>query len=147
MQKTDFKRSRNDSRNGRVTHQELSKNLQLEDPDKTLVNEDDFKDAEMSRSGNFEKVPTREQKRGRDPSTTDSDDSSDFSTDFDNSPDEEEEEEEEGSSEEDENPQLVWRRSIPDHHGETLSVLDQISQVFYPKHCHFYECFSGRKKI
>lgn len=103
------------------------------DPDKTLVNAGDFGESEIGQglSGNSWGELNRGQRRQRDPWRSDSDDSSDFSVDNNEDSDSDEEGDEgEAPLEAREDSQLDWRRSLPDYHRETLTVLDRISEVY-----------------
>lgn len=103
------------------------------DPDKTPVNDGDFDGSETGQglSGNSWEKLNRRQRRQRGPCGSDSDDSSDFSIDNNEDSDSDEEgDESEALLEAREESQLDWRRSLPDYHRETLTVLDQISEVY-----------------
>lgn len=103
------------------------------DPDKTLVNDRDFDGSEIGQglSGNSWGELDRGQRGQRGSCGSDSDDSSDFSIDNNEDSDSDEEGDEgEALLEARGDPQLDWRRSLPDYHRETLTVLDQISEVY-----------------
>lgn len=127
-------RPNNSISNDRTAPERFSANLQQEDPDKTLVNLGDFSNGGVDQNfdGNSEEAPARGQEQRRKLLGTDSDDSSNSSIVDDGDSSDSNEDEEDIEISEDENSQLVWRKSLPDHHRETLAILDQISQVYYP---------------
>lgn len=127
LQETRFGKPNNDNHTSQYSHRGLNRNLQSVDPNITLVNDEDPNGTEMDWGfvGNSQEEPDRGQKP-QDLWGSDSDDSSDFSIDSD-----EEGDQGEALSEIKEDPQLNWRRSLPDYHRETLAVLDQISEVYF----------------
>lgn len=129
LEETGFKKANDGNYNCRNSHRDLNKNLQSADPDKVLVN--DGAKAERRVSGNFRSEPDRSQNLHGGLSGSESEDSSNFS--IDNNEDSDSDEEGDGGEtppEGKEDPQLDWRRSLPDYHQETLVVLDQISEVY-----------------
>lgn len=107
--------------------------MQSADPDKVLVNDGDFDGAKEERgvSRNFRSEPDRSQNLRGGLSGSESEDSSSFS--IDNNEGSNSDEEGDGDETPPEvkgDPQLDWRRSLPDYHQETLVVLDQISEVY-----------------
>lgn len=132
LQETRFGKPGNDNHTSQNSHRGLNRNLQSVDPNITLVNNGNPNGAEMDWGfvGNSQEEPDRGQKL-QDLWESDSDDSSDFSIDNNEDSDSDEEGDEgEALSEIKEDPQLNWRRSLPDYHRETLTVLDQISEVY-----------------
>lgn len=121
LQETQFNGANDSSHNDQNSRGGLNKNLQSADPDKTLVNDEDFDGAEA------------EGQRVRASLRSESEYSSDLSID-DNEDSDSDEEGDEGEtpSEAKRDSQLDWQRSLPDYHRETLVVLNQISEVHVP---------------